>query len=35
MTSPTIKRDQWIKRDIQTSKYKENLHRGKCKLDNI
>lgn len=30
MTSPTIKRDQWIKRNIQTSKYKENLHRGKC-----
>jgi hypothetical protein len=22
MTSPTIKRDQWIKRNIQTSKYK-------------
>lgn len=30
MTSPTISRNQWKKRNLQTSKYKENLHRGKC-----
>lgn len=35
MTSPTINRQQWIKRNIQTSKYKENLLRTKCNLENI
>ncbi|EFX59853.1 hypothetical protein DAPPUDRAFT_346790, partial [Daphnia pulex] len=28
-TSPTIRREQWRKSNLQTSKYKENLHRGK------
>jgi hypothetical protein len=29
-TSPTISRHHWSKSNLQTSKYKENLHRGKC-----
>lgn len=29
-TSPTIRREQWIKREVLTNKYKENLHRSKC-----
>jgi hypothetical protein len=33
MTSPTIRRDLWARRNIETSKYKENLHHGKCKID--
>lgn len=28
--SPTIRRQQWQQRQIQTSKYKENLARSKC-----
>lgn len=35
MTSPTIKRQQWLKRNIQTSKYKENLLRSKCNPHHI